>query len=199
MTPVPRVGHFVCRWAYAWHHLRMSARKAQRSAASGNPVPDKAELLRALRTHIEDDLSSIIDSHRKTHAGAIHEESKAENDKDTRALESTYLARGLAQRASQLSEANTRLANLSVPSFADNPSVAIGALVELLDEDEDSYHWYFLAPTGGGLSFESCGQKIAILTPDAPLGQLLMGKESEESCELRTPVGQRNFEISGVW
>jgi len=34
--------------------------------------------------------------------GATHEENKPENDKDTRALEQSYLARGQAQRVVEL-------------------------------------------------------------------------------------------------
>ena len=58
----------------------------------------KAELLALLGAHLE----TLERAHRAACEGATHEEAKPENDKDTRALEQSYLARGQAARIDEL-------------------------------------------------------------------------------------------------
>jgi hypothetical protein len=104
-----------------------------------------AALLDRLRAHLDE----VGAAQKATAEGATHEESRAENDKDTRALEATYLARGLAERVDDLREAVTRMKNLSdAPITGDGP-VSVPALVTLEDEDGGRVR-YLLAPVGGG-------------------------------------------------
>ena len=43
-------------------------------------------------------MSALTASQKTVQSGAIHEETRQEDPKDTRAIEATYLARGLAER-----------------------------------------------------------------------------------------------------
>ena len=67
---------------------------------------DKAALLTALRAQIAADLDALIASQKRAHEGATHEEARPESDKDTRATEASYVARGLAERVSSLEGAS---------------------------------------------------------------------------------------------
>ena len=71
----------------------------------------KAELIAALTV--------ALDTARRAHAaaieGATHAEAKPENDKDTRGLEQSYLARGQAQRVAEL---EAGLADVTALAFA---------------------------------------------------------------------------------
>jgi hypothetical protein len=58
----------------------------------------KAQLKAELVTILEGTLAGLERAHADARAGATHEEAKPENDKDTRALEQSYLARGQAIR-----------------------------------------------------------------------------------------------------
>ena len=157
--------------------------------------PDKAEAFRLLRASIEADLSLIVSTHKTTTAGAVHAESRAENDKDTRALESTYLARGLAQRASELSEARAKLAVFSPRRFAADAAAALGALVKVENEDTEEARWYLLAPAGGGLRLDVDGVDVAIVTPGSPIGDALIGKRADDDFELRTRSGLHSYRV----
>mgnify|MGYP001620178078 CR=1 FL=1 len=53
--------------------------------------------------------------------------------------------------------------------------VAIGALVEVKCRSRTSF--YFIGPRGGGVEVEVDGKEIAVLTPHAPLGKMLVGKQ----------------------
>jgi hypothetical protein len=57
---------------------------------------DKARGLEVLRRRITETLDGLVDSQNAAQAGSIHEETRAEDPKDTRATEASYLARGLA-------------------------------------------------------------------------------------------------------
>ena len=56
------------------------------------------------------DLASLQRAHRATVEGATHEEAKPENDKDTRALEQSYLARGQSNERRSSARASQRSA-----------------------------------------------------------------------------------------
>jgi len=64
------------------------------------PAPTKPTLKAELLALLAADLDTLERAHRATTEGATHEEAKPENDKDTRALEQSYLARG-RRRASR--------------------------------------------------------------------------------------------------
>ena len=73
----------------------------------------KVALLVALRAQVSADLEAVTESQQKTQAGATHAESKSESDKDTRATESSYLARGLAKRVGELRNAGDTYAGIA--------------------------------------------------------------------------------------
>ena len=59
---------------------------------------DKEQLLEQLNVLLQSRVEDFTRIARETARGATHEEAKPEDDKDTRALEQTYLARGQAER-----------------------------------------------------------------------------------------------------
>jgi len=157
----------------------------------------KAEIIAALRAHIANDLAAATASQQATQAGATHEESRPENDKDTRALESTYLARGLAQRVAELQTAASQLANLLIRPFRDDESVSLSALVTVQDDHGRLRH-YFIAPCGGGVKLQVSGGEVSVVTPASPLGHALLGKRADDEVQLRTARGPANMVISDI-
>ncbi len=157
---------------------------------------DKTEILRLVRERIDADLASIVTTHKTTSDAANHEEAKAENDKDTRAIETQYLARGLAQRAADLSAVRARLAVFTLRRFEPEAPIALGAMVQVEDEDTEERRWYFLAPAGGGLRFEIDGHSVAVVTEGSPIGDALLGKRIDDGFELETPAGVRHYVVT---
>src|SRR5690606_17653583 len=67
-------------------------------------LPDKQAVRDALRAALAKALEAMAEAARQTREGAVHEESRAEGDKDMRSTEQSYLARGQAMRAEALAE-----------------------------------------------------------------------------------------------
>lgn len=122
-------------------------------------------------------------SARAAHAEATHEQNKAENKYDTRALEASYLAEGQTRQAAEVTLALEQLATFSLREFGPKDSVALGALVEL--EGKEGCAWYFLAPCAGGSELSLNNKEILVLTPHSPLGQQLAGRKLGEKLKLQ--------------
>src|SRR5690349_1857665 len=162
-----------------------------------NPAAlDKSRVLQALRDRLERDLQVATDAQRQTQSGATHEEAKPENDKDTRALESSYLARGQAQRVLELTQAVASAAALVLREFGSETPIGASALVAL-DDGSATAH-YFLSPVGGGMTFEVDGVVVRVLTPASPLGRALVGQTEGADIEVQTPQGLRQYSIAAV-
>src|SRR3954468_1894740 len=97
------------------------------------PVTDKREILKRLQEHVSADLATMHAAQRSVVEGATHEENKPENDKDTRALEQSYLARGQALRVVELQGELNQLKAMELRSFSADTAIALGALVVVDD------------------------------------------------------------------
>ena len=158
---------------------------------------DKVAVFAALRAHIDADLEALIASQKHAHDSATHEEARPESDKDTRATESSYVARGLAERVAALELAAMRLARFELCGFGPDESIAVGALCVV--EDEAGEHNYLVAPAGGGLNLTFGEERVAVITPRSPLGRALLGARADDEVELETPRGIRELTILKVW
>jgi transcription elongation GreA/GreB family factor len=126
------------------------------------------------------DLVSRESAHRAAMAAATHEEAKPENDKDTRALEQSYLARGEALRVEELRQGLAEVRAMVTRAFHAGDPVALGALVIVDENDQALILW--LAPYGGGMRLGE--GHIQVVTPRSPLGRALLGKKAGDDCEV---------------
>lgn len=152
-----------------------------------------AVLLESLR----DDLAALVASQDATRAGAVHEETRAEHAKDTRATEAAYLARGLAQRAETLRTAVALLASNTPAEFSAGDPIAVGTLIELEHKAGERAH-YLLAPTGGGTKLAMGEGEVVVLTPSSPLGSALLGRCEGDEIALPAPGGTRAATVTRV-
>lgn len=157
----------------------------------------KVRVLRALLERIEADLEAIETSQHATQESATHPEARAEHAKDTRATETSYLARGLAGRVEELREAATAVASLVPAPLPDGAAIVLGALVAVEDE-RGMKSRYFVAPAGGGIELDIGSDSVRVVTPSAPLGRALIGRRVGDEFEFRTPQGVRVAEVVGV-
>jgi transcription elongation GreA/GreB family factor len=151
--------------------------KAKPTRASKKAL--KAELLALL----EGQLAALTRAHLATREGATHEEAKPEDDKDTRALEQSYLARGQAARIEELRDSVATVAALPLRAFGPQDAIGVGALATLEDE-EGTTQRLWLAPSGGGSRLAG---GVQVTTPKSPLGQALIGRLAGEDVE--APAG----------
>ncbi len=157
----------------------------------------KASLFEELRRQLQVDLDTLQSSQRETEEGTTHEEAKPENDKDTRAIESSYLARGLAQRVADLQRGLGQLSALRARGIVDHDKVALGALVTV-EDDSGVPQQYLLAPAGGGKRLDSAAGPVKVVTPKSPLGRALLRTEAGDEVTLSTPQGTRELEVVEV-
>jgi transcription elongation GreA/GreB family factor len=159
---------------------------------------DKAVVIEALRASVADALARATAAQRETQRGATHEEAKPENDKDTRALEATYLARGLAERVVALESAVAQLAKYRPRRFGSDTPAALFALVTLEALDDGSRTHYLVVPAPGGLELAVGDQIVLTVTPQAPLGRALIGSFEGDEVTVQTPGGVRTLSIERV-
>ena len=62
-------------------------------------LPDKMRVRAHLIAALERALAAMTHSAEQTRSGVVHEDSRAEGDKDMRSTEQSYIARGQAMRA----------------------------------------------------------------------------------------------------
>jgi transcription elongation GreA/GreB family factor len=153
---------------------------------------DKRAIIAAMRMAMAREAEVLTTAATSAREAATHEENKPENDKDTRALEAAYLAGAQADRVRDLGRADNALQFLTLRPFGDGDKIALTALVEV-EVDGASQH-YFLSPVGGGMRVDACGISVLVVTPEAPVGRALVGKEIGDVVEVRA----REYEIVGV-
>jgi len=136
----------------------------------------KTPLLKQIIASLSESLNVLEKAARASHAEATHESSKAENKYDTRGLEAAYLAGGQARQAKDLMDSLKIYGALTLKDFARVEPIDLTALVEL--DSDGTRSSYFIGPKNGGLEIEFQGQEVTVLTPQSPLGQVLMGKKA---------------------
>lgn len=161
------------------------------------PLPDKQRVHRALLDKLGHDAETAAETAEATRKDATHAEAKPENDKDTRALEQSYLARGQALRAEQLVEEREVLRFMPLPVLPSDAPVQSGALIELEDDDGGT-RVLFMAPHAGGTELSVEGMSVLVVTPSSPLGAALLGRGEGDDVQLSVRGKRRNYVISAL-
>lgn len=157
----------------------------------------KRALLRAAVSRLEREVEALRSSAEETRRAATHEESRAENDKDTRGLEASYLARGQAMRVEETEEAITRLRFLEPRVFGEDTPIGLTAFVVLEDEDGER-RGYLLVPVSGGVCLPSGEDEVWLITPASPIGRALVEKRVGDVVSIRRRGALEELEIVGV-
>lgn len=169
---------------------------ADEASEPDEPAPEsarKVKLKALLHDALEQQLASARVAHHAAVEGATHEEARPENDKDTRGLEQSYLARGHAQRVADLEAGLVSLAEMSVLALGEGAPIALGAIVKI--DDGDHLRSFLLAPAGGGMVLPG---EITVLTPTSPIGRALLGRGVDDECEVGTGAHARTLSIVAV-
>jgi transcription elongation GreA/GreB family factor len=141
--------------------------------------PPKSILKDQLVRSLAADLAVRERAYEAAREGATHGEAKPENDKDTRALEQSYLARGEALRLEEQRAALAEVQAMSVQPFSEGP-VRLGALVETEEDGEGALFW--ILPHGGGTRLDA--GSVLVVTPKSPLGAALLGGRAGDEREV---------------
>ena len=142
---------------------------------------DKGAIVQGVIDQLRDQHATLERAAEAAAEGATHEEAKPENDKDTRALEASYLAGAQAAKARELLAAMNVLRFLPLRASS---TVELGSLVRV------GSRAYIVLPHGGGLKV----QNITVVTPASPIGAALMGQSEGDIVE----IGGREIAIDEV-
>jgi len=168
-----------------WH-----ARRVDRTSV-------KRALVAALLAKLEEELATMRRAAKDAREAATHEEAKPENDKDTRALEASYLAGAQAARVREL-EGEIKATSAIEPLDLSGKTVQASAVVTVEDEDE-ARSTFFFAPFGGGVSLSAEGVVAQVVTPQSPLGKALFGRAAGDVIEVRVKGATREMTIVDLW
>jgi hypothetical protein len=157
---------------------------------------DKKILLENVISQLEVELKNARVAAGSAHEAATAEENRPENQFDTRALEASFLARGQANRVSDVEHAIKVLRDFPLKSFSDEDPVQTGALVKV--DCEGAEQWLFVLPSGAGLSVNQGKHRIAIVTTSSPLGTELLGKSKGDSFVFKRGGSGKEYEVLGV-
>lgn len=157
----------------------------------------KRELIAAFIQQLEHDLTMTKAAALATYEAATHEESKPENEYDTRGLEASYLAGAQAKRATEINEVLSLFRTLSFRDFTKADGVQTTALVEIdLDGKKSTV---LMMPKGGGVSLKIGESTYQIITPSSSLGETLMGLKVGETAEFEVGTKVRECEVLAIF
>jgi transcription elongation GreA/GreB family factor len=155
--------------------------------------PKKQVLFAELVALLTSDLETALRAERAAQEAATHEEAKPENDKDTRALEQSYLARGQSKRTEELRVGLGQTEAIAAKLPPKGGPIALGTLVEA--EEEGDAIWFLMAPARGGTKL---GASVQVVTPSSPLGRALLGKHEGDDVDVAVAKGTRALSIVRV-
>ncbi|MBP6506382.1 MAG: GreA/GreB family elongation factor [Opitutaceae bacterium] len=112
---------------------------------------------------------------------AISEESRAENKYDTHGQEAAYLAEAQARLAAEIQAAISVYATFTMSDYNASTPIGLGAIITLSANGKDS--WYLLGPRAGGLELSLSGHDVLLITPQSPIGRLLIGRRAGDTVQ----------------
>jgi transcription elongation GreA/GreB family factor len=159
-------------------------------------LPDKTAVAAALRAALEESLRTIAHAAAQAREGATHEENRSEGDKDMRATEQSYIARGQAIRAEELAEQIQRLDAMPVVPLAATDPIGPGALVSLRIAGQPRV--FYLMPWGGGTELRVDGARVTVVSPASTVGGALLGRRLGDELELTVRGALEECEIEAI-
>lgn len=134
---------------------------------------DKKKLLEIMMEQLEQDKVALLEATRATLEAATHEESKPENEYDTRGLEASYLAGAQSKRVAEIEEAYAICRNVQVKKYGPDDPIGPTAFVMLDCDGKKSF--VFLMPKVGGITIRHEEKVIQVISGHSPLGEAISG------------------------
>jgi transcription elongation GreA/GreB family factor len=151
-------------------------------------VMSKGSVFKSVIAELEEELERKKRAAAAAYAGATDDEARSESKYDTRGLESSYLAAGMAQQLEELAEDLHVLGGYSLPRFEAEEAIGLGALVDIALGGTATL--FFLLPRGGGVEVTVDGREVTVVTTSSPMGERLMGKTTGERFAVREGAPQ---------
>ncbi|MBA6288377.1 hypothetical protein H4J61_05690 [Colwellia sp. MB3u-4] len=149
---------------------------------------DKNSIIGQITEQLQQELVLALVAANNAHKAATDDQSVAETQYDTLAIEQSYLAEGQSRRVDEIRYAIKRLQSIPLTALQKKPEINIGSVVQL-EKDIDKQQWFFLAPAAGGyrckLAVQSNTINIVVITPQSPIGAAMMGKVLDDEISIQ--------------
>ena len=154
-------------------------------------------LVSAIIEQLELQLATAITASQDAHSSATHSENVADNKYDTLAVEAAYLAHGQSMRISELQETIHLYKHFQRPTFTQQSSIRLGALVDL-ENNMGQVQRVFIGPAAGGHKIGESPHTIVVVTTSTPLGQAILDKGIDDEIELTINTRLERFIVVDI-
>ncbi|WP_448213650.1 hypothetical protein [Colwellia sp. MEBiC06753] len=165
---------------------------------------NKHDILLNVIAEIKEKLEQAQAAATQAHLAAIDDQSVAETQYDTLAIEAAYLAEGQSRR---IEEFKQQIHQLTAFSIQPKSQAELGALVALQydngdnDSERDSNieQYYLILPCGAGIKIVDNYHEVLIITPASPLAKSLQGKLVDDEFLLTNSTTNITGIISAIY
>ena len=157
---------------------------------------NKAKVVEKIRDELTKQLDVLLQAAKSARDNATHDDSKAEDQYDTRGLEASYLAGAQAGRAEELKRLLHVYEHLELKPHPKGQPARAGCLVTL--DCDGAKGTYFLAPEGRPLTVSVGSLTVQVLSPASPLGDAVLGKGVGDWVEVEARGGVREYEVKAI-
>lgn len=151
----------------------------------------KLQLIEKILSHLNVELTKLLTAANNAHLAATDEQSIAETQYDTLAIEAGYLAEGQSRRVEELKlEINefNQLKDFIQQNSKLHHSVHLGSIVQI-HQDKSTNNYFFIAPAAAGFRCEIDDSKFTVITSKSPMGKALIGKSIDD--EISVAIGNK--------
>ena len=156
----------------------------------------KKSLIVKFTQHLEAEYAALKQAALTTHDAAIGDESRPENQYDTRALEASYLAGAQDKRVAEIGEVLAQFQNMKFKDFGAKDPIAITALVRI--EVDGKQNMILILPKGGGESVDHESTHVQIVTPNSSLREAIVGLQVGELAEYEIGNSVRECKVLSI-
>lgn len=161
---------------------------------------DKSFLLEQLVEQLRSSARAALRASEVASAEVTDGQTPAEKREDARAaLEYGNLASAQSRRARRALAEIDALSGFRPPPQRSSAPIAVGALVEVEDEDRMG-RTFFLAPVGAGITLTGPDGDgiLSVVTPQSPIGRAVLGRRQGETVDVTVDGELREWSITWV-
>ncbi|AZZ38259.1 hypothetical protein CIK05_01850 [Bdellovibrio sp. qaytius] len=157
---------------------------------------DKAALVQKIKSDLQESFEILKAAALATYEDATHEESKPENEYDTRGLEASYLAGAQGKRLAEIEEVFAVYKFLKLRELSATDAIQLSAIVEVQHNNKTLH--LFLVPKGGGMTVAFDGLNIQVVASSSPLGESLLGLHVDDVAIVESPARTLEYDIIAI-
>lgn len=155
---------------------------------------DKNIIIAEIISQLEQELTLALVAANNAHKAATDDQSVAETQYDTLAIEQSYLAEGQSRRVAEIRQAIKKFEDFPANLAEKQTNIVLGSLVQM-EQDIAKQLWFFITPAAGGHRCQITEQdtlvSITLITPQSPMGAALLGKELDD--EIKLSIGTKTL------